>query len=124
VDAGRLRDLQVAGQVDRRLGDDGSLGRPVLSLAAYYQWMRADALILIPQGTTAPGSSIELPAEASTLLGTKGHLGVVQAKLSLRLTDSVKIPLSMTWATRKELIKEKDVRGQIGLTLDIDQVLR
>lgn len=124
ADAGRVRDIQFAGQVDRRLGDTGALGRPVLSLAAYYQWMRTDALVLIPQGPTAPGTSIELPAEASTLLGTKGHLGVVQAKLSLRLTDSVKVPLSMTWATRKELIKEKDVRGQVGLTLDIDQILR
>jgi len=39
------------------------------------------------------------------------------------LTEAVKVPFSITWATRKELIKNKDVRGQIGLTLDIDQLL-
>ena len=119
----RLRDVQVAGQVDRRLDNVASLGQAVLSLAGYYQWMKNDALLFIARGTSAAGSGIELPHEASTLLGTKGHIGILQAKLSLTLTEAVKVPFSMTWATRKELIREKDVRGQIGLTLDIDQLM-
>jgi hypothetical protein len=119
----RVRDVQLAGQIDRRLGDVGALGPAVLTLAGYYQWMKADALILLPAGTTAPGSGIELPDEASTLLGTRGHIGVFQAKVSITLSEAIKVPFSMTWATRKELVNEQDVRGQVGLTLDIDQLL-
>jgi hypothetical protein len=96
----------------------------VLTIAAYYQWMREDALIKIPAGTLTPGTGIELPAEAATLLGTKGHIGVVQGQLSIPLSDVLKVPLSVTWATRRELVKEKEVRGQIGLTVDLDSLFR
>jgi hypothetical protein len=118
---GRLRDVQAAAQVDRRLGTVPSFGQAVLTLAAYYQWMKDDALLEIPSGTQVPGTGIELPGEAPTLLGTKGHLGVVQAKVSLTMSEAVKVPLSVTWATDTSLIKD-DVRGQVGLTLDLDQL--
>ena len=122
-ESSRLRDVQLAGQVDRKLGEFGSFGPAVLTLAGYYQWMKDDALILVPPGAAAPGSAIELPDDAAKLLGTKGHIGVIQGKVSITLGEAVKVPLSVTWASRKELINEKDVRGQIGLTLDIDQLL-
>jgi len=32
----------------------------------------------------------------------------------------VKIPISFTYASHTELIEEKDVRGNIGITLDFD----
>jgi hypothetical protein len=32
----------------------------------------------------------------------------------------VKVPFSVTWSNRSELIKEKDVRAQVGITLDLD----
>jgi hypothetical protein len=36
----------------------------------------------------------------------------------------VKVPLSVSWSNRTELIEESDVRGQIGLTLDVDGLFR
>jgi len=120
--SGRVRDIQMAGQVDRRLGDAMAAGRAVLTLAGYYQWMREDALLFIPGPSTAPGSAIRLPEGAQALLGTKGHIGIFQGKISFAISDAVKVPLSMTWATRRELIAEKEVRAQIGLTLDLDQI--
>ena len=120
----RWKDVQLAGQLDRSLGALGDAGNLVLSLAGYYQWMKDDALISIPAGTLAPGTSIALPGEAATLLNTKGHISVVQGRLTLPVNDTVKIPLSVTWANRTELIQEDDVRGQIGLSLDIDSLFR
>lgn len=119
----QLRDVQLAGQLDRRLGVLGSMGPATLTLAGYFQWMKDDALIVIGDGTAAPGTTLELPGQAAKLLGTKGNIGVLQARISVAMTPAVKIPISMTWANRKELIKERDVRGQIGLTFDVDQLL-
>lgn len=118
----RWRDLQIGGQVDRRLGAALAASRPVLTLAAYYQWMREDALLSGLDGAALTGTGIAVAQEAVPILGTKGHLAILQGKLSFSIADAVKVPLSITWATRRELVNEKDVRGQIGLTLDLDQI--
>lgn len=124
AEASRFRDMQLAGQIDRRLGSFGSLGDGILSLAGYYQWMKDDAVVRLGPGNVAPNTPIVLPDGAATVLGTKGHIGVAQLRFALSLNRVVRMPLSVTWATRRELIKEEDVRGQIGLTLDLDQAFR
>lgn len=117
---GRLRDVQAAGQLDRRLGQIGSFGNAVATFGAYYQWMKEDALIVIGPGNVAPGSGIVLPGSAAQLLGTKGNIWVVQGKLSFPLNNTIRIPISVTGANRTELIDEQDIRGQVGITLDLD----
>lgn len=110
--AGRLRDVQFSAQVDRRMGIVPQFGQAVLTIGAYYQWMPDGAVIVAP-------------ADALTLLpDTKGHIGVLQGKVSIPLSDVVHVPVSITWATRRELIAEAVVRGQIGLTLDLDSLFR
>jgi hypothetical protein len=47
---------------------------------------------------------------------------VAQGKLSVSLSDAVKVPLLVTWASRQELIDADEVRDQLGLTLDLDQL--
>jgi hypothetical protein len=121
---GRLRDVQAAGQLDRRLGVIPNLGNAVLTLAGYYQWMKEDALITIGPGNVAPGSGIILPGTAATLLGTKGNIGVVQGRLTLPVSNTIKIPLSVTWSNRKELINESETRGQVGITFDLDSLFK
>ena len=50
-----------------------------------------------------------------------GWINVVQAKLTVPVKGSgVKIPLSISYANRTELLNEKDVRGHIGVTFDMD----
>lgn len=122
--ASRLRDVQFAGQLDRRLGVIPNLGNAVMTLAGYYQWMKEDALITIGPGNVAPGSGILLPGTAATLLGTKGNIGVVQGRLTLPINNTIKIPISVTWSNRKELINESETRGQVGITLDLDSLFR
>ena len=86
--------------------------------------MKDDAVVTLGPGNMAPNTGIVLPDGAATVLGTKGHIGVAQLRFSLALNRVVRMPLSVTWATRRELIKEEDVRGQVGLTLDLDQAFR
>ncbi len=43
---------------------------------------------------------------------------VAQAKLTIPLRAGFELPMSFTYATKKDLIQEKDVRGQIGFTID------
>lgn len=121
---GRLRDVQAAGQLDRRLGVIPNLGNAVATFAGYYQWMKEDALLMIGPGNVAPGSGIVLPGTAATLLGTKGNIGVVQGRLTLPINTTIKIPISVTWSNRTELINESDTRGQVGITLDIDSLFK
>lgn len=119
-----LRDVQAAGQLDWRLGEIPNLGNAVATFAGYYQWMKEDALITIGPGNVAPGSGIVLPGTAAKLLGTKGNIGIVQGKLTIPVTSVIKVPLSVTWSNRTELIKESDTRGQIGVTLDLDSLFK
>ena len=121
---GKFRDIQVAGQLQHTVGDIAGLGKGVATFAGYYQWMKEDALITIGPGNVAPGSGIVLPGTAAKLLGTKGNIGIIQGKLSIPVNDVVKIPISVTWSNRTELINEKDIRGQVGLTFDLDSLFK
>ena len=50
-----------------------------------------------------------------------GWIHVLQAKLTIPVKGSgMKIPLSFSVANRSDLIKEKTVRGHVGLTFDLD----
>ncbi len=48
-----------------------------------------------------------------------GNIGVFQVKYSIPVGSSgVQIPISFTASNRTELVNEKDVRGNIGITFD------
>jgi hypothetical protein len=122
---GRLRDLQVAGQLDRQLGQVPNLGKAVLTLAVYYQWMKEDAVVDITQSGVSTLPGLELADGAATVLGTKGHIVLVQSKVSIPINDVVKVPFSVIWSNRRELIPDTHtVRGQIGLAIDLDGVFK
>jgi hypothetical protein len=84
--------------------------------------MKEDALIEIGPGNVAPGSGIVLPGTAAQLLGTKGNIFVGQAKLTIPINNTLKVPISVTGSNRKELINEQDIRGQVGFTVDLDSL--
>ena len=55
------------------------------------------------------------------LPNTKGTTAVGQLKLTVPVKGSgVRIPLSVTFANRTELITESVVRANVGLTYDLD----
>lgn len=120
---GRVRDFQLAAQFDRPLGD--IVTHPaVLSLSGYMQYQFDPSVINIGPGNLVPGTNITLPKDAQVLLGTKGTLGILQAKIILKMKDSgVKIPIGVSWSNKTDLLNATDVRGHIGITYDFDSLL-
>jgi len=54
---------------------------------------------------------------------TKGDIAVGQVKLTIPIPDwGIRLPLSVTFANRTELIKESTVRGNFGITFDLDPI--
>ena len=103
----RVRDFQFAGQLDVPLGDPLGFGKSTLSFSGRYERLLGDAMTLA--GTVVPK--------------TKGDLALGQIKLTLPVKGlGLKIPFSITFANRSELIKEKDIRGNFGFTFDLDTI--
>ncbi len=83
------------------------LGDSTLSFAGKFERVASNAVAL--DGTVLPN--------------TKGDIAAGQVKLTIPLGDSgIKIPLSVTFANRTELVREKEVRGNFGFTLDFDSL--
>lgn len=110
---GGLRDFQAAVQLEVPLKSTSStllstsgIGTPVLGVAYLSQKLTKTAAI------SFAGNSFTLEP---------GWIHVLQAKLTIPVRNSgMKIPLSFSVANRSDLLKEKIVRGHIGLTFDMD----
>jgi hypothetical protein len=108
-----LKSMELTAQLEKPLGK--ALPAPTVTLAGRYSYLPNDTVAGTGAGRT-PASSIA-PAP-------KGHIGFFQAKLTMPVKDSgIKVPISITASNRTELIKEKDVRGSVGLTLDLDTLM-
>ncbi len=114
ADVKRLRDFSFAGQVDVPLGfsRDNSLYGSTFSFAGKYERVVGDITAL--DGTVIPS--------------IKGDIWVGQAKLTLPIgkyfgISGIDLPISATFANRTELIKESHVRGNFGITFDIDKLI-
>jgi hypothetical protein len=113
--AAQMRDWQFSLQGDLPLGRRAGgrsrptpLGNMVLTFAFLAQYLRENAPIEF--------GGAKLQAE-------KGTIAIGQAKLTIPIKNSgLKIPLSLTYANRTELILEKELRGNIGITFDFDSI--
>jgi hypothetical protein len=102
----RLRDFQLSTQLDVPLSNPLKSGNFVLSISGKYQRMLENTMLANGMAAT-----------------TKGNIGIFQMKLTIPVKGSgVKIPLSITFANRDELNKEKFVRGNFGITFDLDSL--
>jgi hypothetical protein len=108
--SGSLRDVQVTGQLDLPLPEILKVTNMVLSLSGQFVSLREQPL----------GQMVIINTKA---VSTKGNIGLGQAKLTIPLKGSgVQIPISITWSNRTELILERDVRADIGITFDLDKL--
>jgi hypothetical protein len=106
----RIRDFDFSGQFDipLRRASLGFLRDSVVSFAGKFERLNTD--IVSENGMLMPG--------------TKGDIGVGQLKWTIPIGDTgLRLPLSFTFANRTELIKEKEIRGNFGLTIDFDSIL-
>lgn len=107
---GNIRDWQVGGKLDFRLPELAGRSHGQLTFSGLYMNLRQDAL-------GVPATINGKPA------GPKGQIGFFQARVRFPLGDSgFSVPLSMTVASRTDLIDETEVRGNIGLTFDLDKL--
>ena len=111
---GGLRDFQAAAQLDVPLKSISStacfstsgIGTPVLGIAYLSQKLMETSAV------SFAGASFTLEP---------GWIHAVQARLTIPVKNTgIKIPLSFSLANRSDLIKEKIVRGHVGLTFDMD----
>ena len=103
------RDVQAAAEVKFRMRDIRNYGAPTLSFAGLYMYLKQPPLGLGISAFTGP--EVNQP----------GDLYLFQMKLELpTANNAMRIPLSFTASNRTELIKEKDVRGQIGVSFNLD----
>ncbi len=108
--AGRLRDAQGSLQLDVPLPEILNTTNLVLSFSGQYV-----RLLEQPLGAPAIVNTKQVT--------TKGNIGLAQAKLTVPVKGTgVQIPVSITWSNRTELILEKEVRANIGLTFDLDKL--
>jgi hypothetical protein len=104
----RLRDFQFAGQLDVPFGSVRDFGQFVLFAGGKYERLLGDV-------TTDLGA---------ILPETKGDIGFLQLGLKVPIKGTgFKIPFSLTFANRTELVKERSIRGNFGFTLDLDTLL-
>jgi hypothetical protein len=115
----RVRDFNVSAQADIPVGEVQKIGSIVFTLSGMYKRMLDNAIM--------PGSMMVAQAggvmPGMVVPNTRGDIGIGQLKLTIPVKGSgVKIPLSITFANRTELIKESEVRGNVGVTFDLDSI--
>jgi hypothetical protein len=89
------------------MGDVSKTGKFMLSFAGRYERLLNDE-----------------PIEGTTEVIRKGDIAVGQVKLTIPIRGTaMKIPLSISFANRTELIQEREIRGNFGVTFDLDSIL-
>lgn len=126
--ASRLRDAQFAMQADEpfslNTGFTGKVGM-TLSEAFYFQDQTSPAILNVNPGSPVNGVSFTgLPANATQIFAQKGNIGIGQIKLSIGTGSNLKVPLSVTYSNRTELIVKPTWRAQIGVSYDLDSLFQ
>lgn len=111
----RFRDFQIGVEAARPLGNrllrgqpTGPNGNPVLSFGFLYERLAESATVTFG---------------ASALPAPPGNLYIGQLRLTLPVGASgVKVPVSVSFSNRNELIVEQQIRGHIGFTFNFDAI--
>ncbi len=108
---GNLRDARASLQLDVPLRKEiENIGKLTLSFSGQYLRLFEEP---IGQKVTLKGVTID----------RTGGIGVFQTKLSIPVKGSgIRLPISFTYSNRTELIKEGEVRGNVGITFDLDSL--
>lgn len=110
-DIGRWRDVQAGFQIDVPLPKIEEIGKSTLTFSYLFLNLLEEPL----------GAKILVNGVEQTRTGV---INFGQAKVDFPIGKSgMHIPISLTFSNRTELIKEKDARGNIGITFDLDKLL-
>jgi hypothetical protein len=68
-----------------------------------------------------PELKISVSADGEVTPNSNGDIAVGQIKFTIPIGDlGIRLPLSVTFANRTDLIKESTVRANFGFTFDLD----
>lgn len=106
---GRFRDFRVGVEGKFKLRELANYGAPTLSFAGLFVHLNQAPL------------GIGVIAFNDAKINQPGNIGVFHTKLEFpAANNTMRIPLSFTYSNRTELIKESEVRGQIGISFNLD----
>jgi len=110
--SGNFRDFRIAGKWDIPVGQVPTfVAKGTLTFSGLFEHLHQKPLGI---GVSINDVTVNQP----------GNIGVFQAKYTIPLGDSgIQVPISFTASNRTELIKERDLRGNIGITFDLDKLL-
>ena len=117
---GRLRDIQLGVEVDRKLPSLAVIGAATLSGAYYFQDQKTP-ILTVDSTQPLPGISfVDLPSGANQVFAQTGNIHIGQVRLTLGTGSSARIPIAVTWSNRSELVPKPDWRAQIGISYSLD----
>lgn len=106
--SGSFRDFRAGIEGKFKLREIANYGAPTLSFAGLYVYLHQRPL------------GIGIPAFNQSDINTRGNIGLFQTKVEFpTANNNIRIPVSFTYSNRTELIKESDVRGQIGVSFNL-----
>lgn len=105
-----VRDYKLAAECDIPVPAIASLAKSTFSLSALFQ-----SLLQEPLGQQVTVNGVAIKNSGNIVLG--------QAKWSFPVgTSGVTFPISITVSNRTELIKERDIKGTIGVSYNLDSL--
>lgn len=113
---GSLHFGQVSMEYDRTMSGKHKSVQTQLSLAGYWQYQPHPSILNIPAGTVAPGTTIPLPNGTQEFVGTAGSLWVTQAKLTIKASGGINIPIGVSWSNKTDLLQGSKVGAQVGIS--------
>jgi hypothetical protein len=119
---GRVHFGQVSAEYDQNLSSTKSTLQEQLSLAGYWQYQPQPSVLNIPAGTVAPGTSIPLPNGTQEFVGSAGSLWVTQARLTIKGTGGINLPVGVSWSNKTDLLEGSKVGAQIGISYDLSSL--
>jgi hypothetical protein len=109
--SGNFRDFQLSGKLDIPVGQiPPFIVKGILTFSMLYEHLHQKPL----------GNNVTINDQT---INQPGDIAIFQAKYTLPIGDSgVQIPIAFTMSNRTDLIKEKEIRGNIGFSFDLDKL--
>lgn len=102
----------------------GKIGDSTVTLAVYDQYQTSPSILNVTPGSPVSGVTIVgLPSTATQIFTQKGNIFVAQARWGLGTTTNARFPLSLTYASRTELIARPTWGAQFGVSYDFTALL-
>jgi hypothetical protein len=119
---GRLHYGQASFEYDRNLRASDRSMQTQITLAGYWQYQPHPSILDIPAGTVAPGTTIPLPNGTQEFVGTAGSLWVTQAKITIKGTGGINIPIGVSWSNKTDLLQGSRVGAQVGISYNFSSI--